>query len=93
MRGLLVRHLVMPGGVAGTREVMRFLAREVSPGTYVNLMDQYRPCGQAYLYPEIARPITDLEFEEALEATREEGIHRLDRDVGRRFRLRQLMAQ
>ncbi len=39
VRGLLVRHLVMPGGVAGTREVVRFLAREVSPDTYVNLMD------------------------------------------------------
>ncbi len=93
VRGLLVRHLVMPGGVAGTREVMRFLAREVSADTYVNLMDQYRPCGQAYRYPEIARPITQEEFEDAMEATRKEGISRLDRDVGRRFRLRQLMAQ
>ena len=92
-RGLLVRHLVMPGGVAGTREVMRFLAREVSPDTYVNLMDQYRPCGLAFSYPEIARPITHEEFEDALEATREEGIHRLDRDVGRRFRFRQLIEQ
>ena len=93
VRGLLVRHLVMPGGVAGTREVMRFLAREISPNTYVNLMDQYRPCGQAYSYVEIAKPITDEEFEDALEATHEEGIHRLDRDVGRRFRFRQLIEQ
>ncbi len=93
VRGLLVRHLVMPGGVAGTREVMRFLAREVSPDTYVNLMDQYRPCGQAYRYPEIARPTTEDEFEAAMEATRKEGISRLDRDVGRRFRLRQLIEQ
>jgi putative pyruvate formate lyase activating enzyme len=93
VRGLLVRHLVMPGGVAGTREVMRFLAREVSPDTYVNLMDQYWPCGQAGRFPEIARPITQDEFEVAMEATREEGIHRLDRDVGRRFRLRQLIEQ
>ncbi len=93
VRGLLVRHLVMPGGVAGTREVMRFLAAEVSRNTYVNLMDQYRPCGQAYRYPEIARSITQEEFEDAMEATREEGISRLDRDVGRRFRLRQLIEQ
>jgi putative pyruvate formate lyase activating enzyme len=93
VRGLLVRHLVMPGGVAGTREVIRFLAREVSPDTYVNLMDQYRPCGQAGRFPEIARPITQDEFEAAMEATREEGIHRLERDVGRRFRLRQLIEQ
>jgi putative pyruvate formate lyase activating enzyme len=86
-KGLLVRHLVMPGGVAGTREVMRFVAREISPDTYVNLMDQYRPCGQADRYPEIDRPITAEEFKEALEATRQEGIHRLDSEVGRRFRL------
>ncbi len=84
-RGLLVRHLVMPGGVADTRAVMRFLAREISPNTYVNLMDQYRPCGIAFRFPEIARPITAEEFDEALAATRQEGIHRLDHDVGVRF--------
>jgi putative pyruvate formate lyase activating enzyme len=86
MKGLLVRHLVMPRGVAGTREVMRFLAREISQDTYVNLMDQYHPCGWAYRFPEIARPITKEEFEEALEMTLQEGIHRLDPDVGKRFR-------
>lgn len=91
VRGLLVRHLVMPGGVAGTRAVMRFLAREISPNTYVNLMDQYRPCGEAHKFPEIARSITAAEFEEALEMTRQEGIHRLDRDMGRRFKLRPLL--
>ena len=42
-RGLLVRHLVMPDGLAGTREIMEFLAREISPNTYVNVMGQYRP--------------------------------------------------
>ena len=89
IRGLLVRHLVMPSGVADTREVMRFVAQEISPHTYVNLMDQYWPYGRADRYPEIARPITAEEFEAALEATHQEGIHRLDRDVGRRFRLRQ----
>ncbi len=85
VRGLLVRHLVMPHEVAGTREVMRFIATEISPDTYVNLMDQYRPCGKAYRFPSIARPITAEEFEQALRATREEGIHRLDSGVGSRF--------
>jgi putative pyruvate formate lyase activating enzyme len=84
-RGLLVRHLVMPSGVSDTPQVMRFLAQEVSPHTYVNLMDQYYPYGDAYRYPEIARPLASEEFEEALEATRKVGIHRLDRDIGRRF--------
>jgi putative pyruvate formate lyase activating enzyme len=77
-RGLLVRHLVMPGGVAGTREVMRFLAREVSRDTYVNVMAQYRPCGDASQMPEIARRVTAGEFEEALRAAEEEGLRRLD---------------
>ena len=87
-RGLLVRHLVMPGGLAGTREVMRFLAQEVSPGTYVNVMAQYRPCGEADRYPEIARRISPEEYEEAVRATEEEGIHRLDsRRLPRLFRL------
>ena len=46
-RGLLVRHLVLPDDLAGTREIMEFLAREISPRTYVNVMGQYRPCGRA----------------------------------------------
>jgi putative pyruvate formate lyase activating enzyme len=85
-RGLLVRHLVMPGDVAGTREVMRFLAREVSRDTYVNVMAQYRPCGEANKYPEIARRISPEEYEAAVRAAEEEGIHRLDeRQMVRRF--------
>ncbi|MEW6067229.1 MAG: radical SAM protein [Nitrospirota bacterium] len=78
-RGILLRHLVMPGGTAGTREIMRFIARDISPNTYVNIMDQYRPCGNAYKYPPLNRCITDEEYEEALKAAREEGITRLDK--------------
>jgi len=85
-RGLLVRHLVMPCGVAGTREVARFIARDVSPNTYLNVMDQYRPCGHAGRHPEIARPLGEHEFEGALASCRAEGLTRLDHDVGRRFR-------
>ena len=76
--GLLVRHLVMPGNLAGTREWMRFLSREISPDTYVNIMDQYRPCGEADQHPAINRPITRAEYQEALTMAREEGITRLD---------------
>lgn len=78
-RGILLRHLVMPGGTAGTREIMRFIAREISPNTYVNIMDQYRPCGNAFRFPLIDRRISHTEYEEALTAAREEGITRLDR--------------
>jgi putative pyruvate formate lyase activating enzyme len=77
-RGLLVRHLVMPGGLAGTKEVMRFLAQEISKNTYVNVMDQYRPCYKANDDARINRRITHAEYEEALEAARAAGIHRLD---------------
>lgn len=77
-RGLLIRHLVMPDGLASTREIMRYLANEVSRNTYVNVMSQYRPCGEAHKYPELRRSITTEEFREAVSMAQEEGIHRLD---------------
>jgi putative pyruvate formate lyase activating enzyme len=86
-RGLLVRHLVMPQGLAGTREVMRFLAQDLSPDTYVNVMDQYRPCGQAYGHPLINRPIKAEEYEQALTWAQEAGLKRLDQRK-RRFMVR-----
>ena len=78
-RGLLVRHLVMPGGLAGSRSVLNFIAREISPNSYVNLMDQYRPCGQAVGRSDIGRRITSDEYEDALRMAREAGLKRLDR--------------
>ena len=81
-RGLLVRHLVLPEGLAGTRRAMRFLAREISPATYVNLMAQYRPCGRAGEYPPLNRRPTAREFEEAGQIAEEEGIRRLDQRAG-----------
>jgi len=77
-RGLLVRHLVMPEGLAGTSSVMHFLATEISTNTYVNVMSQYHPCGGAIGQPGLGRRITSAEFEEALETARREGLHRLD---------------
>lgn len=78
-RGLLVRHLVMPDDLAGTREAMRFLAREISKNTYVNIMDQYRPCGEdSARFPELQRRITAEEYQAALDAAHAEGLHRLD---------------
>ncbi len=81
-RGLLVRHLVLPNGLAGTREVMRFLAREVSPGVYVNILFQYRPCWKASHLPELADSPAQTDFEAALQAAAEEGVTRLDRPGG-----------
>lgn len=79
-RGLLVRHLVMPGETGGTREIMHFLATEVSPNTYVNIMGQYRPLWKvdADNYSEINRQITRVELESAIADARAEGMLRLD---------------
>ncbi len=83
LRGVLLRHLVMPGGAAGTEEIMRWIARELGRDTYVNLMAQYRPAGHvsANRYPEIDRGITNEEFQQAWEAFRAAGLHRLDDDA------------
>lgn len=77
-RGLIVRHLIMPNELAGTRKVMHFLANEISKYTYVNIMDQYHPCGLAHKYPEINRRITTEEFSNAINIAREEGLTKLD---------------
>ncbi|MBN1676033.1 MAG: radical SAM protein [Kiritimatiellae bacterium] len=81
-RGLLVRHLVMPEETAGTRELMRFLAQEISTNTYVNVMNQYRPCGAARTFKELSRSVTQEEYAAALRAANEEGITRLDQRRG-----------
>jgi putative pyruvate formate lyase activating enzyme len=78
-RGLLVRHLVMPGGLDETRQIMGFLAREVSPDTFINVMPQYRPAGHAHGYQSINRVLTLDEYHEALAIAQEEGLWRLDR--------------
>jgi putative pyruvate formate lyase activating enzyme len=77
-RGLLVRHLVLPDGLAGTKEAMKFLAREISPNTYVNVMGQYRPCGRAGDHPSLRKFLTGLEHTEAQRLAREAGLTRLD---------------
>jgi len=78
VRGLLVRHLVLPAELAGTRQVMQFLAREVSADTCVNLMNQYHPCYRARDYPPLDRRLTSEEFAEAVALAREAGLARLD---------------
>lgn len=75
-RGLLIRHLVMPNGVADSEEVLRFIAEEISVHSYVNIMDQYRPLFRAHEYPEIARRITYKEYVTAIKAARKYGLYR-----------------
>ncbi|MGD9007287.1 MAG: radical SAM protein [Desulfobacteraceae bacterium] len=77
--GLLVRHLVLPGGMAGTKEVMTFIASQVSPRTYVNIMPQYRPCGKAAEIPALSSPLSGTEFQTAIQEAKDAGIKRFDR--------------
>jgi putative pyruvate formate lyase activating enzyme len=85
-RGVLVRHLVMPGLVDESREILRWLAREVSSDTYVNVMAQYRPAfriGEPHeggrRFAEIDRAPRSAEIEAVYEAGREAGLWRFDR--------------
>jgi putative pyruvate formate lyase activating enzyme len=77
-RGLLVRHLVLPNNLAGTQKVVEFLAEEISPDTYFNLMDQYRPAYKASQYPQLNRRVTQSEYQQALQMALQSGLHRLD---------------
>jgi putative pyruvate formate lyase activating enzyme len=78
LRGLLVRHLVLPEGLSGTEEIVRFLVEEISPDTYTNIMAQYYPCFKAGEYPPLDRRITNDEFRKAVKAAQESGLKRLD---------------
>ncbi|MBM4431188.1 MAG: radical SAM protein [Chloroflexi bacterium] len=78
LRGLLVRHLVLPAGLAGTAEIVRFLAEDVSRHTYLNIMDQYRPCYRAPTFPELNRRVTSAEYAAAVHLAHEAGLTRLD---------------
>lgn len=75
-RGLLTRHLVMPNDVADSGEILRFIAEEISPDSYVNIMEQYRPCHKAYRFDEINRRITAKEYQQAVETARRLGLSR-----------------
>lgn len=77
-RGLLVRHLVLPGCLAGTEEVLCFLADKISKNTYLNIMDQYRPCFKASQYPLLDRSIEHQEFQEAVKIALGCGLKRID---------------
>jgi putative pyruvate formate lyase activating enzyme len=78
-RGLLVRHLVLPHGLAGTKGIVNFLSKEISRNTYVNIMAQYYPCHKAFQIPSLGRRISSAEFREALSLAREAGLSRLDK--------------
>jgi len=77
-RGLMIRHLVMPGGVADSQNVLMWIAENLPADTYVNVMSQYRPMYKAFDYPEIARRITREEYREVVNHARDLGLENLD---------------
>lgn len=82
VRGLAVRHLVLPHGLAGTLETAHFLAGEVSRDTFLNITADYQPCYRALELPGLSRPVTQEEFREAVGLARQAGLMRLDESHG-----------
>ena len=76
VRGLIVRHLVLPKGLASSEKVLKFLRYEISKDTYLNIMDQYYPAYRAFDFPELSRRITAAEYREVVEMALEMGFHR-----------------
>jgi len=84
IKGLIVRHLLMPNNLAGTEKWLEFIAKEISKKTYLNIMDQYRPCGEAHKFPELCSTISYKEYKHALDLAKEFGLTNLDkRDFSR----------
>lgn len=81
-KGLLIRHLVMPNNLAGTGEWMKFIAHRISKSSYVNIMGQYRPCGEADSFPELGRPVAAAELSRAISQAKDLGLERLDKGPG-----------
>jgi putative pyruvate formate lyase activating enzyme len=78
VRGLIIRHLVMPQNIAGTDRFVRWVARELTTDTRVNMMPQYRPEHRAHEYPELSRRITPTEWGQALAWAHASGLTNLD---------------
>lgn len=86
-RGVLLRHLVMPEDLDGTRAIMQWIAKELSPNTYVNVMSQYRPAYKTDRYPEINRSLNSSEFWQAIKIAEEAGLERLVEKVHAFFKV------
>lgn len=78
VRGILVRHIILPEGIAGTKEIVSFIADEISTNTYINIMDQYYPCYKAFEHLPLDRKITTKEYSEAVKMAMDAGLKRID---------------
>lgn len=74
--GLLVRHLVLPNETAKSEKIVKFLAEKISKNTFINIMDQYRPCWQTTRFPELSRPVTPKEYKKVIATAQKYGLKR-----------------
>lgn len=77
LKGLLVRHLVLPNNLAGSEKIFEFLSKEISKDTFLNIMEQYYPCYRAFEFPELSRRITNKEYQRAIESAKKFNLRRL----------------
>lgn len=77
LKGLLVRHLVLPNNLAGSEKIFEFLSKEISKDTFLNIMDQYYPCYRAFEFPELSRRITNKEYQKIIELAKKFNLRRL----------------
>jgi putative pyruvate formate lyase activating enzyme len=77
LRGVMIRHLVLPHNIARTDQFVRFVATALGPCTYVNIMPQYHPTYRARHFPELSRRISEAEFRQAICWGRKAGLTRL----------------
>ncbi len=78
-RGLLVRHLLMPGGLEESTAIFKYLAEHISKNCYLNIMDQYRPCGEALVISGLEKTITVEQYQQAITSAKENGLTQLDK--------------
>ncbi len=77
IKGLMIRHLILPNNLAGSEKIFEFIAKEISKDTFINIMDQYWPAYKAYQYPEISRKINEDEFKKIINLAKKFGLRRL----------------
>lgn len=78
LKGLMIRHLVLPGEIAGSKNILAFIAEHLPKETYINIMDQYHPCYKAYDYPELSSRIKHFELNELIKYAKEIGLTEID---------------
>ena len=75
-RGLLIRHLVLPNDIAGSKKIIDYVAEEISTDSYINIMDQFRPSYNTYKYEKLSRRITPSEYKEVVDYAFSKGLRR-----------------